>query len=125
MERAAIDQLHHQVAQPKLLTDVKATDDVLMVQSRHHHRFALEAVHELLVIHEMPSENFERDLTTKLEILGSKHRAHAALADEGLDQVIRYCDRLREIVEKLVRFKCRSRPHADGLGHGLINCEFR
>jgi hypothetical protein len=74
-ERLALDELHHEVARRRVVTDLEHAHDVRMADVAHPHRFGHE-VDTGRRLHQL-----DRDLVTALAVLRGVHLARATTAE--------------------------------------------
>ncbi len=86
-QRAALQQLHHQVGRALVLADLVDDRDVGVRQRRRGLRLALEAQPPVAVGHQLGRQDLDRDLPLEPGVDGAPDHAHAARADL-LDQAV-------------------------------------
>ena len=91
VERFTIEQLHGQVELALVLIEAVDGADVGVVQGRGGACFALESLDRLLVVAAAGRQHLERDLASKLEVLGAVHDAHATGSKPVDDAVVPEC----------------------------------
>lgn len=83
-DRAALDELHHDVRHDRVADDVLARvvhgDDGVVVESGHRLRLTREAGLGHQVLGQVGAEQFDRDGAPEAHVLGRKHLGHAAPA---------------------------------------------
>src|ERR1051325_9833210 len=91
-QRAAVEILHHQVRNAIRFisreSKVGHVDHIRMAQTSGGACLALEALDELLVLHELRRNEFQRDVTVGAEVRRQKHRAHTALSQQTLEAIL-------------------------------------
>jgi len=88
-ETEAQDELEHEIVRLARLLEPVDRRDVGMVQRREDFGLALKTPESLLVSRELVGQDFNRDVPAELRVLCPIHFAHAALADELEDVVVR------------------------------------
>jgi len=84
-EGVPLDELHDQIIDSVLMTDVVERADVGVVERRDRLRLALEAVAELRVLRELGGKDFDRDAAIESGITRAIHLAHATGSDRRDD----------------------------------------
>ena len=124
-EIAAREQLHGDVERAVgVLARVDDLDRVRVVQFRGALRLALEAPHELLVVHEVGVQHLHGDGLAERELLALVHVAHRPLADQLLDAEVARDDATGERVQAFEgRVLFLRRAHGPRRRHDTPNCE--
>ncbi len=86
-QAATAHELHRDEGHAFVLPHVVDDDDVGVVERGHGPRLADQARPGLVVDALAEADDLERDAAVELVVQRAVHRAHAALAEEGLDEV--------------------------------------
>ena len=88
-QRLPRHHLHHEVRRPgKTQSKVVDRDDVGVSQLGHQLRFALEALHRLVVLAQLAVENFDRHFATELLVESRVDRAHGSRSQDAVKSVL-------------------------------------
>ena len=79
-ERFALEELHHEEGDPRLLTDIVARADVGVRQPRNRSRLTVEPLPELRIAGQVGGEDLDRDDAIEPRVSALVHLAHATLA---------------------------------------------
>jgi hypothetical protein len=88
-ERLAFQQLHRDERLPMLVVNFVDRADVGVIEGRGSFGFALEAAKSLEVLRDIIGQEFQRDETVQLDVLGLIDDTHAAPAQLLQDAVVR------------------------------------
>ena len=86
-ERFTLEQLHHQIVDAVLVTDVEERADVRVVELRDGARLALETGADLGGRGQARGQHLDRDIAAEAGVVGAIDLAHAAGAKGGEDPV--------------------------------------
>jgi len=95
-ERATVEVLHHQIGQAIAAglskTKISDVDNIWMAQASGCARFAFETFDELVVAHEVRSNQLESDKAFRAQVCGQIDGAHATLSEQSLEVVFAFKD---------------------------------
>jgi hypothetical protein len=86
-ERRALDEFHHQRADPVRVFEAVDVRDVRMVERGQHLRFAAEPREAVGVVRHLREQDLDRDLAMQVRIARPIDFAHAPGAQQGNDFV--------------------------------------
>ena len=86
-EVRALDEAHGEEEDAVVLAGLVDRDDVWVIERRCDPRLPQEAFAKPLVLGELRSDHFERNLAPEPLLVGTVDRAHPPTPDEGLDPV--------------------------------------
>ena len=86
-QRAALDELHGDVAHAVVGADVEERDDVGVVERRGGARLLLEARATLGIGRDSGRQDLDRDLAPEPRVAGAEHLAHASRTDGSHDLI--------------------------------------
>ena len=81
LQRAAVDELQHEVQPAQALAEVGHVDDVSVFESREQFGLALETLHERRVLGQPGRQRLERKLLLQRRVLDEVDHPHAAGAE--------------------------------------------
>jgi len=87
VERATFEQLHNEVMEVVMLSDVEDLDDVWMAQAGGQSDFAIEQVDEAVAGREAGRHDLDRALHAERPMDATVHRGHASTTEQLLDGV--------------------------------------
>ena len=117
LDGASVEVLEdHVVVVVRRDAEIEDLDGVLRLDLHGRARLAREPLERRVILSQPRLEQLDRDLAVHREMVGSKHRAHATFAEQGVEPVTSvqddsdeaFCETLCHRTNSIARSACRS-----------------